>query len=191
MAPPLKKGAPAKKPAAPKPVAAPAAPANPHVGPWWLAIARKYIGVHEGNGIVNNPVVMKFFVEAAPKTRVTNDHATPWCAAYIGAVLHEAGLPHTGTLWALDYAQYGKRLAQPVVGAIGTKKRAGGGHVFFVVGFDKSSVFALGGNQDDKVCIKRIPRSEINSYSWPPGVPLPSSSDAGQQSADADDARED
>ena len=60
-----------------------------------------------------------------------------------------------------------------MVGAIATKKRNGGGHVFFVVSFDAKYVYGLGGNQNDQVSIARFPRSVINSYCWPAGVPIP------------------
>ena len=148
-----------------------AAPAVVVTPPPWMSIAKGYIGTHEGNGLVNNPTVMRFFVEAG-HAEIRNDHTTPWCAAFVGAVLHEAHLPTTGTLWALDYAKYGQKLSGPVVGAIGTKTRNGGGHVFFVAGFDAQFVYALGGNQNDQVCIEKIARSVIHSYSWPPGVPI-------------------
>lgn len=167
--------------ARPAVAALPAAP-KPSTPPW-LAIARSYIGLHEGTALHANPKVMKFFVEAG-HAEVKNDHLTPWCAAFVGAVLKESGLPNTGTLWALDYARYGTKLDHPVIGAIGTKTRNGGGHVFFVVGFDKSSVWALGGNQNDQVCIERIPRSVIHSYAWPPGIPVIDSG-AGVQTAGA------
>lgn len=172
-----------------KPVAAPAPVARP-LPPHWIQIARSYIGTHEGDGIQNNPKVMRFFVEAG-HPEVNNDHTTPWCAAFVGAILKESGLPNTGTLWALDYAKYGQRLAGPAIGAIATKKRNGGGHVFFVVGFDKSRVWGLGGNQNDRVCIEPFPRAIINSYSWPPGLPLPSLVAAdGVTSGGAGNARE-
>lgn len=155
----------------------------------WMDIATSYKGVHEGNGLRSNPTVIKFFTEAG-HAEVKNDHTTPWCAAFVGAVLKEAGLPNTGTLWALDYAKYGQRLKAPIIGAIGTKKRLGGGHVFFVAGFDKSFIFALGGNQNDQVCIERIPRDAVYSYSWPTGVPIPKGTSAGTQKADVSNARE-
>jgi uncharacterized protein (TIGR02594 family) len=139
------------------------------IGTPWMAIAKSYIGLHEGTALTANPKVMRFFVEAG-HAEIKNDHLTPWCAAFVGAVLKEAGLPNTGTLWALDYAKYGQTLHAPVVGAIGTKTRNGGGHVFFIAGFDANSVWALGGNQNDQVCIERIPRSALHSISWPSGV---------------------
>lgn len=188
---PIAKPAPVKAaPAKPAP-AAPVAPVAPvaAVPPHWLQIARKYIGVHEGDGLHNNPTVMKFFVEAG-HAEVRNDHTTPWCAAFVGAVLKESGLPNTGTLWALDYARYGQKLAGPAIGAIGTKTRNGGGHVFFVAGFDRNFIYALGGNQNDRVCIERIPRAAIHSYAWPPGLPLPALVASGGAQAGAAGASE-
>jgi uncharacterized protein (TIGR02594 family) len=138
----------------------------------WMTIAAKYIGLHEGTDLKANPTVIKFFQECN-HSEIKNDHETPWCAAYVGAVLKEAGLPNTGSLLALSYAKYGKLLNKPVVGAIATKKRVGGGHVFFVASFDDKYVYGLGGNQNDQVSIARYARSVINSYSWPAGVDIP------------------
>jgi len=138
----------------------------------WMKIASKYIGLHEGTSTKANPKVVKFFAEA-DHPEIKNDHTTPWCAAFVGAVLDEAGLSHTGSLLALSYAKYGQKLTKPMVGCIATKKRNGGGHVFFVVSFDAKYVYGLGGNQNDQVSIARFPRSVINSYCWPAGVPIP------------------
>lgn len=140
----------------------------------WMVIASKYIGLHEGTDLKANPAVIKFFQESK-HPEIKNDHKTPWCAAFVGAVLAEAGLPNTGTLWALDYSKYGKKLDKPVVGCIATKKRNGGGHVFFVASFDDKYVYGLGGNQNDQVSIARYPRSVIFSYTWPNGVDIPTS----------------
>jgi len=102
------------------------------------------------------------------------------CAAFVGAVLHECKLPHTGTLLALDYSnpKYVQLLHGPVIGAIFTMHRPGfpgAGHTGFVADFDDTHISSLGGNQSaiHKVCIDRIARSEINSYAWPLGVKLP------------------
>lgn len=138
----------------------------------WMKIAHDYIGLHEGTSLKANPTVVKFFAESK-HPEIKNDHTTPWCAAFIGAVLAEAGLPNTGTLWALDYSKYGQKLDKPIVGAIATKKRNGGGHVFFVVSFDDKYVYGLGGNQNDQVSIARFDRKVINSYTWPTGVKIP------------------
>lgn len=141
------------------------------VAPRWIAQARKYIGLHEGPGAADNPKVVRFYALAG-HPEIKHD-SVPWCAGFVGGVLAECGIKPTGTLWALDYARWGQKLKTPAVGAIATKKRNGGGHVFFVVGFDKDFVSALGGNQGDAVSIVKYPRSVIHSYSWPAGEPLP------------------
>jgi len=155
----------------------------------WMKIAHSYMGVHEGTDLKANPTVLKFFLESG-HGEVKNDHRTPWCAAFVGAVLHEAGLPNSGTLWALDYAKYGQALKKPLVGAIGVKKRTGGGHVFFIAGFDAKTVYALGGNQNDRVCIEGIPRAQIVAFRWPMGVAIPTASAAGVKTAAVSGAKE-
>jgi uncharacterized protein (TIGR02594 family) len=149
----------------------------------WMGIAASYLGLAEGPGEADNPKVVAFYAKAGhPEVR---HDAVPWCAAFVGGVLHDAGLTGTGTLWALDYAKWGTKLPAPAVGAVGTKKRQGGGHVFFVAGFDAVNVWALGGNQGDRVCIERIPRNRVNSYAWPAGPPAPDMLDHGVQHSTA------
>lgn len=129
------------------------------------------IGTTEGDGAKNNPIVVSMFaLSGHPEVKTDS---TPWCAAFVGYCLKKAGLKNTGTLWALHYAKYGVKLREPVVGAIATKKRNGGGHVFFVVDFDDDYVWGLGGNQGDRVSVVRYRRSEIVSFNWPDGITLP------------------
>lgn len=139
--------------------------------PAWLTIARKYLGTAEGAGAGNNPVIVRMYAEAGfPGTK---HDSVPWCAAFAGAVLKQAGFKPSGSLLALSYAKWGQPLAGPVVGAVACKTREGGGHVGFVVGATATTVTLLGGNQGDKVCIATFPRAPFKAFRWPPGVPLP------------------
>jgi uncharacterized protein (TIGR02594 family) len=139
--------------------------------PRWLVQARKYLGVAEGAGAANNPVVVKMYAEAGfPGTK---HDSVPWCAALVGAVLKECGIKPSGSLLALSYAKWGQALAGPVVGAIACKTRTGGGHVGFVVGATASEITLLGGNQGDKVCIATFPRNGFVAFRWPSGEALP------------------
>jgi uncharacterized protein (TIGR02594 family) len=140
-----------------------------------MKVARTYLGVARGT-LHKNPKVIEFYAEAG-HPEIKDDHVS-YCAAFVGAILKECNLPHTGTLLALDYAKYGQHLTKPAIGAIFTMHRpgfTGAGHTGFVADFDDTHISSLGGNQGSthKVCIDRIARSAINSYSWPPGVPLP------------------
>lgn len=157
--------------------------------PQWLAIARSYIGTHEGVGKMDNPAVVAMYA-AAGHPEVRHDEV-PWCAAFVGACLVRSGLPSSGTLWALDYAKYGQKLDAPLVGAIACKRRVGGGgHVFFVAGFDDKYVIGLGGNQNDAVGLARFARSQIVAFRWPPGAPIPETPVAGALGGAARDVRE-
>jgi uncharacterized protein (TIGR02594 family) len=83
-------------------------------------------------------------------------------------------LKGTKTLWALDWAKWGQKLAGPAVGAFAPMKRVGGGHIAIVMGRDqKGNLMCLGGNQDDAVNIKPLPADRPLSFRWPEGVPPP------------------
>lgn len=147
------------------------AAAAPLGEPAWLRIARTYMGLHEGIGASDNPRVVSMYA-ACGHPEVKHD-SVAWCAAFVGAMLAEAGFKGTGTLWALDYLKWGVALPGPVLGAIGAKHRNGGGHTFFVAGATPEYILALGGNQDDQVCIEAIPRADVDGYRYPAGVPVP------------------
>jgi uncharacterized protein (TIGR02594 family) len=105
--------------------------------------------------------------------------ATPWCAAFVGAMLERVTIKSTRSLWALDYAKHGEALDAPALGAIATKKRYNkqgklvGGHVFFIVGWDKKFIWGLGGNQSDQVCVNRFNRADITAIRWPSIASIP------------------
>lgn len=141
--------------------------------PSWLLEADKLLGIKEGPGVKNNPEVVRLFRDAG-HPEVIHD-STAWCAAYVSACLARANYPHTGTLWALDYAKYGIELDKPALGAIGVKKRYKGnklvgGHVFFIVGWNDNWIWQLGGNQNDMCNIVKAKRSVLEAIRWPAGV---------------------
>jgi uncharacterized protein (TIGR02594 family) len=137
----------------------------------WIDRAYGFLGTREGVGSKDNPVVLAMYRDVGHAD--AKHDAIPWCAAFVGAMLEREGIKSTKTLWALDYLQWGHSLGAPYVGAVGVKKREGGGHVFFVVGYDETWVYALGGNQSDAVCVTKILRAAVTSYRWPVSVALP------------------
>lgn len=145
--------------------------------PGWLALASHEQGTHEGIGKANNPKVVAYFKDAGfPSIK---DDATSWCAAFVGAMLERSGHKPSGSLAARSYEGWGVGLKEPVLGCVATKKRGNSswqGHVFFIVGADKTHVYGLGGNQADAVNVATFKRSEITSFRWPSDVPLPTAS---------------
>ena len=123
----------------------------------WMDIAKEEIGVHE--------------IESGDSSRIVEYHSvtslhamdddTPWCAAFVCWVLHEAGYDHTHSAWAKNYLKYGDK-CDPKYGAIMIFSRGHeSGHVGFYVGEDYGTYHILGGNQKNSVCIANMPKTKF------------------------------
>ncbi|GKX60661.1 TIGR02594 family protein [Leminorella grimontii] len=138
----------------------------------WIDEARKYIGEMEIKGPRHNPLILQWWKDI--KRGGIKDDETPWCAAYVGAMLERVGIRSTRFESAKSYLTWGVALDGPVMGCIVVFERSGGGHVGFVVGQTASGdLLVLGGNQSDAVNIKSFSRDRAKGYRWPVGYPLP------------------
>jgi uncharacterized protein (TIGR02594 family) len=144
--------------------------------PPWLARMNAILGLYEFAGAADNPAILGMARACGGNIARTYKHdATPWCALTVNYCLVASGLPGNDSLWALDFARYGNRLDGAAVGAIATKKRDGGGHVFLVVGRTKDGrIVGRGGNQSDMVCDEVFDPSVITAFTWPKDYPAPS-----------------
>lgn len=134
----------------------------------WLDIARGQIGVKEWSGAANNPLVLEYYREAGV---AQSTDSVPWCAAFVGAMLHRAGIASSGSLMARSYLEWGKPLKGPVRGCVVVLERgqAPAGHVAFVDGWGANMIKCLGGNQGDAVSIANYARTRVLGYRWPIG----------------------
>lgn len=145
--------------------------------PVWLAEARKYVGLREVKGPDHTPEILQWWRDI--RLGGIKDDETPWCAAYVGAMLENVGLVSTRSGWARSYLDWGKPINNPEYGCVVVFSRdGGGGHVGFVVGRDeKMRLLVLGGNQSDQVNIKAFDHSRVLGFRWPhlvkPPVPSP------------------
>jgi len=138
--------------------------------PKWLAEARHYIGEKEVKGAKHNPLIVQMFKDI--KRGGIKDDETPWCAAFVGAVLERVGIKSTRFESAKSYIDWGIKLQRPMLGCIAVFTRDGGGHVGFVVGnAPNSDLMVLGGNQSDAVNIRSFSRHRVTAYLWPAGEP--------------------
>lgn len=165
----------------------PDAPATGRVGgePPWMNVARGYIGLKEVPGAKHEPTILRWW-RSIGATWFTDDEI-PWCGAFVGGVLKEAGIEPLGAAEApraRAWEKFGRELSGPAQGAIVTfwrgSPRGSAGHVGFVVGRDRSDVrqarlMVLGGNQGDAVTIAPFDRERITSFRWPDGHPMPRS----------------
>jgi len=87
---------------------------------------------------------------------------TAWCAAFVNALEIHQGREGTGSLMARSYLTYGtKVLGEPRKGDIvvlwRVKREGPYGHVGYVEKVDDNYVYIYGGNQSNKVSIKKYP----------------------------------
>lgn len=140
--------------------------------PTWLAEARRHLGVREIPGVNHHPLIVKMW--KAIKRGGIKDDETPWCAAFVGFCLENAGIVSSRFESARSYLTWGVKLQAPVLGCIVVFTRAGGGHVGFVTGitFD-GQLLVLGGNQGNEVNIRKFSIDRVSGYRWPVAVPIP------------------
>jgi uncharacterized protein (TIGR02594 family) len=120
-------------------------------------VARGYLGLKEWPGAKHNPAVVALFAKVGHAE--IHDDETPWCAAFVGAVLAEAGARGTGALNARSYMKWGEAVdisdaqAGDVVVFWRGSRDGWQGHVAFFVGFKAGQIEVLGGNQGNAVSI--------------------------------------
>ena len=173
--PPAKPSPPTTIPVPPPPP--PPAPSGPFAGaPAWFQGALHEIGFHETG---NNQGIERYIALAH-----TGAQGDPWCAIFANAMLEQAGVPGTRSPSSQSFRTNPNfvQLSAPALGCLVVFWRisqgSGQGHVGFYRGEDASSVWTLGGNENDMVQIEALPKSSetfgLIGYWWPKGVPLPS-----------------
>lgn len=127
-------------------------------------LAQKDIGTWEwADG--HNPKVVQYFHDVGHEW--VKDDETAWCAAFVGAMLKRAGMPHTGKLNARSYCEWGEGLllknAKEGDIVVFSRGDPNGwqGHVGFFVKHAGKYIEVLGGNQANQVNIKRHPVSRL------------------------------
>ncbi len=110
-------------------------------------------------------------VREARKYMGTNptDRSRLWCATFMNMVLAKAGYAGTNSDAARSFAQYGRRVSEPRVGAIAVLTRGKtGGHVGVVSGIDANgNPIIISGNHGRKVGEAIYPRSRVIAYVMP------------------------
>lgn len=129
-------------------------------------IALSQYGIWEWLGKDHNPQVLKYFKEIGHKW--VKDDETAWCAAFVNWCLVKATKIQTGSLAARSFLKYGVSTKKPQLGDLvvfwrGSKDGAEG-HVAFYIAETKSSVYVLGGNQNQQVNISAYSKTQVLDY---------------------------
>lgn len=165
-------------PALPLPVPAarpPAATGEYAIFPAWFQLALHEIGFHETG---NNQGIGKYIAMAH-----AGSEGDPWCAIFSCAMLEGSGYrsPRSASSQSFRTDPNFVELSGPAPGAIVVywriSKSSGQGHVGFYRGENATSVWTLGGNENDMVQIEALPKDSSSfgliGYWWPKSAPLP------------------
>lgn len=138
--------------------------------PWYIR-AMAEIGVREIVGGKHNPRVVGYWKSGKVQLEV-NDDETPWCAAFVCAMLEESGIRSPRTPRARGF--HGGTWVQPCDHRIGSivvlaspSRGSASGHVGFLAGVGEKRIRVLGGNQGNEVSIAPFDSSLVIGTFWP------------------------
>lgn len=112
-------------------------------------------------------------VEYHATTGQPGDDEIPWCSSFVNWCVQQAGGKGTGSARARSWLGWGRPDA-PRPGTICVLWRgsptSATGHVGFLLDHDEYGVYLLGGNQGNRVSVRRYPKSQVLSYRKPEPV---------------------
>lgn len=117
------------------------------------SVASRYVGLHERS----DRNTLKNVVKIDPVR-------TPWCAAFVNAMLHSVGVQGTGSNHARSFLRYGVATNAPRKGDIVVLGRHVGFYEGHVTRNGRTYVAVLGGNQGNSVRTSYYPASRVLSY---------------------------
>lgn len=134
-------------------------------GPRLLKTAIALYGTAEVPGPANNPSIMQW-AKASGLAKVYKADSTAWCGLFMAYAALQAGwTPPVNPLLARNWQEFGVRAKTPMLGDVLVfwrgKRNGYQGHVGIYVGEDATAYHVLGGNQADRVTIKRIAKDRL------------------------------
>jgi len=135
--------------------------------PPWLVIALKEIGVKEIPGKEHNPRVLEYQQACTLKAA---DDETAWCSSFVNWCVQKSGWVPTHKANARSWLKWGYKTRVPQRGAVVVFWRGSPsswkGHVGFFIKENAKYIWVLGGNQNNKVCIRKYPREKLLQFRW-------------------------
>lgn len=131
-----------------------------------LNIALSQYGIKEIVGKKHNTEVLKYFYDIG-HTWVKDDE-TAWCSAFINWCALKSDKPLSGKLNARSWLTVGEGVEVPEIGDVVVLWRESPGswkgHVGLFIREADEHIYILGGNQNNSVCIRAYPKSQLLEY---------------------------
>ena len=130
-----------------------------------IKFAYGQIGVEEIPGPESNETIIKYHKYTSLKA---SDDDVSWCSAFVNYCTQENGLHGTNDATARSWLDWGVPLMEPEMGCIVVYWRSSPddwrGHVGLFVERRGDIILTLGGNQNNKVCIKPYSKNRLLGY---------------------------
>lgn len=134
--------------------------------PNWIKTAFEEIGQKEQPDPGENPRIAEYLATVLQPA----DDEIAWCSAFVNWVMYQSGYLVTRSAAARSWLKWGTSLPSAKFGCIVVFQRGmevWQGHVaFYLDGYD-GFIYALGGNQGDRVSIARYSENKVLGYRWP------------------------
>lgn len=131
-----------------------------------LLSAMDFYLLKEVPGRQHNLAILNFFHEIGHRWVLSDE--TAWCSAFINYLAKVNGCEYSNKLDARSWLNIGANIPNPDVGDIVIFWRESlaswKGHVGLYMGHFNDSVYCLGGNQDNSVCIKPYPLNRLLGF---------------------------
>ena len=136
--------------------------------PRWLVLARSHIGVTERPGDEHEPLILHWLTTTSLGRWGRGRDETPWCSAFVNAMLERAGLEGTKSAMARSWLGWGVP-CEPRIGAVVVLPRGQppAGHVGFVSSLRAGAMEVLGGNQGNRVSVVSRRVGDAIGFRWP------------------------
>ncbi|WP_062062702.1 TIGR02594 family protein [Aquimarina longa] len=133
-----------------------------------IEIALAEYGVTERNGTLHDKRILQYFKDIGHSWVTTDEVA--WCSAFVNWVALQSGCSRSNKLNARSWLNVGNKVTTPTLGDVVVfwreKRSSWKGHVGFFIGYseDKREIYCLGGNQNNRVCIKAYPTYRLLGF---------------------------
>ncbi|TAH04682.1 MAG: TIGR02594 family protein [Sphingobacteriales bacterium] len=143
-------------------------------GPKMIVEALKLFGTLEVPGEGNNSTITQWANEVGGKVAdVYKTDSIPWCGLFMAVIAKRCGkTAPKDPLWALNWGTFGISVSTAMLGdtLVFVRRTPEGnraGHVAIYVGEDVTAYHVIGGNQDDRVCFKRMAKNRLYAIRRP------------------------
>lgn len=134
----------------------------------WIAVAFKEYGQARLVGHQSNPRILEY-LHAIPSAANATDKED-WASAFAEWCLNQVGINGPKSMKPKAWITWGQEIKEPKAGAIAVFNFDGTEHVGFVIVEADDDLTVLGGNQEEKVEVRRYPKSKLIDYRMPPAA---------------------